>query len=57
MDLEQPLALAYMLHLYELYRSHISEEDLGNLRGLEAFEGNEVYCYQHQKRVSVLVDF
>ena len=31
MGLEQPLALAYMLYLYDLHRLHISEEDLRNL--------------------------
>jgi len=31
MGSECPLALAYMLHLYKSYKSHILEENLENL--------------------------
>ncbi len=57
MGLEQPLASAYMLYLYKLYRSYIFERGLGRLKGLETLEGSKIYHCQHQKRVLVLVDF
>jgi len=43
--LEQPLASAYMLHLYKSHWLYISEENLINFRELGLLEDSEVYCY------------
>ena len=43
--LEQSLALAYVLYLYESYRLHISDQRLGDLEGGKPLEGGEICCY------------
>ena len=56
-ELKSSLALAYMLYLYKLYWLYILKENLVNFSELGPPEGSKVCCCQHQKRVSVLVDF
>jgi len=43
MELEQFLALAYVLCLYKLHWSHISEVDLVNFSKLELLESSKMY--------------
>ena len=43
--LEQSLALAYVLYLYESYRLHISDQRLGDLEGGKPLEDGEICCY------------
>jgi len=46
---EQSSALAYVLCLYKLYWSHISDQNWGLLGGGQLPEGSKACCHQHYK--------
>jgi len=54
---EQPLASAYMLYLYELHKSHISDQELGTQRA-ENYQKVVRYIIANTRReILVLVGF
>jgi len=53
MELEQPLALTYILYLYKLHFKKVLRE----LRVLMLLKSGRVCCCQYQKLILVLVDF